>query len=175
MKKSTILLLFVAFSAAVAASDQAEHAHHDMKHWGVGGDLGFMWTEHLGVELAVSPEVIYEFNHTWGVGAGLHTHFLFQHGDLHHSTVALAPFARYMPCHFGVFTPFIDMGFSLGAANRDFLATVGVTPGVSFDLSPQCSLLIKCGFLGFKHVASVSQAGFMFSSENLSVGAHFRF
>ncbi len=175
MKKITLSLVLALLTLSAVATNDHNHTTHEMKHWAIGGNLGFLWTQHTGSELAISPDILYEIDHTWGVGTAVHMHFNLNHSHLHHYQVMVTPYARYTPWHFGVVAPFVDICLGLGAANDAFALSIGATPGVSFDFHPRCSMSIKCGFLGYKLIGNTSQAGLMFGTEDLSVGAHFKF
>lgn len=169
--------------ASVAASAQAY----------MGGSFGFDRNATDNVtKLTIAPEVGYNLNTTWAVGATLNYTHDFQQGastDL----VTLAPYARYNYYKYEKVRLFVDgcVSFGIGKSRADetlIVYNLGFKPGIAFDINEKFGLLAHIGFLGYQgsngeakeyceedHSDYPDKFGFDFSSLNLSIGFYVNF
>lgn len=152
----------------------------------VGGNVSLWHAEddHT-TSFVLAPEVGYEFNEQWAVGAQLlfnHSkHKLAEH-KVKTNGFAFAPYARFSFFENKVIRCFIDGGIGVstykvkdGDSESGF--EIGLKPGIAIKLTDHFSLITKYGFLGYRdeYLLGENGYGFAFSSEDLSIGFHYTF
>ena len=139
MKKYILTLFFViaAFSAAQA------------QVW-IGGSLNADLNKEAKT-ITIGPEVGYCFPETpFTVGCGVEYSGTFQQGEAYTHSLSLSPFFRYDICDIeDRFTPFIDLYSDIEVLDFSFFE-IGLSPGVSFDLTEHWSAEFSYGFLGYQ-------------------------
>ncbi|MCM1532918.1 MAG: porin family protein [Ruminococcus flavefaciens] len=169
--------------ASVAASAQVY----------MGGSVAFdRNTSDNETRFIIAPEVGYNLNAKWAVGATIDYTHDFEQGQ---STdlVSLAPYARYSFYKHQKVRLFVDGGISLGVGKSRFDETmvvckIGFKPGVAFDINEKFGLVAHMGFLGYQGSNGEAKEydingktkypdkfGFDFSSLNLSLGFCYNF
>lgn len=186
MKK--ILLLAVVMFASLNASAQ----------FYVGGSVGFGSVKPIGggdseFIFKILPEVGYNLNEQWAVGATLgyqkgvmalgsgaetiNTQASYSKTEL----FTIAPYARYTAIEWDMVKLFFDGGLTFGSyKDSGTYIAVGVRPGVAVSLTDEISFVAHLGFLGFENFSpkgggnSGSTFGVDFSN-NCSFGVYFNF
>ncbi len=158
------------------------------QNWYAGGNVGF-WrnsTENE-TEFNLLPEVGYNLNSTWAVGATVgYTH---NYNDgFSRNLGKIQPYARYT--YFGneKVSLFVDGGIDLGfgaskfgGESSDTAVTygIGIKPGLSYHISSKFSLVAHLGFIGYQggndasHAAD--QGGIKFNTNDLTFGFYYHF
>lgn len=176
MKKFVILLFVLAASLSVKAQVY------------VGGSLGLWHNDDADkTSFTLAPEVGYELNEAWSVGATL----AFTHSKTKVEKIktitngfAFAPYARYSFFNSKIIRLFVDGGIGVstykvkdgGDATSGF--ELGFKPGIAIKLNKHFNFIAKYGFLGYRDdymLGSQDGYGFSFSSEDLSIGFHYVF
>ena len=171
MKKG--LLLVVVLLATLAVKAQEIY---------VGGSFN-VWrnsTENT-TSFKIAPEIGYNFNETWGLGAELG----YAHNYIKGATVNSASFVPYVRWSFynnetvrlfldgtaGLEIQKIKDGETLKAG------LVGIRPGIAVKLNDHFAFVAKYGFLGYQRNISADgdSFGLDLTSENLSIGFHYNF
>lgn len=178
MKKIGMLLFFVIAALSVKAQVY------------VGGEISLWHNDDTHVtSFLLSPEVGYNLNEKWAVGANLT--FIHQGGiefnelsDVDMNGFALAPYARYSYYENKMVRLFIDGGLGFSTYKYDLINAesnngfeVGFRPGIALKLNKHFSMVAKCGFLGYRDdfMYGENGYGFAFSSEDLALGFHYEF
>lgn len=180
MKK--ILLLAVVLLATVAVKAQDIY---------VGGTLN-VWrnsTEN-STSFKIAPEIGYNLNETWAVGAELGFAHEYLKDDNQPSSLrvttnsfSIAPYIRWSYYQNDVVRLFLDGTASIGIVkvkdgDTSKAGQIGFRPGVAIKLNDHFSFIAKYGFLGYRRnmdkVAGDS-FGLALSSEDLSIGFHYAF
>lgn len=171
MKK--ILLLAVVLLATVAVKAQEIY---------VGGTLN-VWrnsTENT-TSFKIAPEIGYNINETWAVGAELGFAREYNNG-MSVNAFSIAPYIRWSYYQNDVVRLFLDGTAGIGVVkvkdgDTSKIGEVGFRPGVAIKLNDHFSFIAKYGFLGYQR--NVNTAGDSFglalSSEDLSIGFHYEF
>lgn len=154
----------------------------------LGGNVSFWHNDDAdATSFILSPEVGYNFNEKWAVGAVLgfaHEKIFLNDESVKGTAFSFAPYARYSFYENKVIRLFIDGGLGFSTSKvEDFDSVngfeVGFRPGISIKLSKHFNLLAKCGFLGYRDDYNGSSNnngyGFAFTSEDLSFGFHYEF
>ena len=141
MKKG--LLLIVVMVAAIAVKAQDIY---------VGGSFN-VWRNSTGntTSFKVAPEIGYNFNETWALGAELdYSHDY--NGSLSTNAFSVAPYIRKA-------------------------GQIGFRPGIAVKLNDHFSFIAKYGFLGYRRNVNTpgDSFGLKLTSEDLSIGFHYAF
>ena len=171
MKKG--LLLIVVMVAAIAVKAQDIY---------VGGSLN-VWRNSTGntTSFNVAPEIGYNFNETWALGAELN----YSHEFVKHVTansVTVAAYIRWSYYQNDAVRLFLDGTAAIGFVKiKDGDTTkagqIGLRPGIAVKLNDHFSFIAKYGFLGYRKNVNTSgdSFGLMLTSEDLSIGFHYNF
>lgn len=171
MKKGLLLVVVMLATIAVKAQDIY-----------VGGSLN-VWRNSTGntTSFKVAPEIGYNFNETWALGAELN----YSHNYVNQSTtnsVSIAPYIRWSYYQNDAVRLFLDGAAAIGFnkvkdGDTSKAGQVGLRPGIAVKLNDNFSFIAKYGFLGYRR--NVSTAGDSFglalTSEDLSIGFHYTF
>lgn len=171
MKKGLLLVVVMLATIAVKAQDIY-----------VGGSLN-VWRNSTGntTSFKVAPEIGYNFNETWALGAELN----YSHNYVNQSTtnsVSVAPYIRWSYYQNDAVRLFLDGTAAIGFnkvkdGDTSKAGQVGLRPGIAVKLNDNFSFIAKYGFLGYRR--NVSTAGDSFglalTSEDLSIGFHYTF
>ncbi|MCH5230358.1 MAG: outer membrane beta-barrel protein [Muribaculaceae bacterium] len=143
-------------------------------------------------DFAISPEIGYNINDTWGVGGTISYQYRYEDG-LKANVFDLSPYVRWTfarvvddKLHF-----FVDGGFGIGLGDTKYrtlksdtlcIWSIGFKPGVSFSFNNHWTILTHIGFLGYngandaaKEVGFTNNFGLDFSSLNLNFGVYYTF
>lgn len=168
--KKTILIMVVALLGAVTMSAQG--------NWYAGGSLGFWNNDDTdATTFSIAPEVGYNLNSNWAVGAELGFDYL-KVGDNNTNVFAIAPYARYTYFKESKFSLFVDGGFGVAKAkDLDASWNVGFKPGFAVNLTDKFALVSKFGFLGYQDAGELDlMHGFGFNfTNNVSFGFYVNF
>lgn len=171
MKKGLLLVVVMLATIAVKAQDIY-----------VGGSLN-VWRNSTGntTSFKVAPEIGYNFNETWALGAELN----YSHNYVNQSTknsFSVAPYIRWSYYQNDAVRLFLDGTAAIGFnkvkdGDTSKAGQVGLRPGIAVKLNDHFSFIAKYGFLGYRR--NVSTAGDSFglalTSEDLSIGFHYTF
>ena len=132
----------------------------------VGGSLN-VWRNSTGntTSFKVAPEIGYNFNETWALGAELnYSHEYVK--QVTANTVTVAPYIRWSYYQNDAVRLFLD-----GTAAIGF---VKIKDG---DTTKAGQIVAKYGFLGYRRNVNTSgdSFGLMLTSEDLSIGFHYNF
>lgn len=152
----------------------------------VGGNLSWWHIEDGdNTSFILAPELGYEFNDKWAVGAQLlYGHYKQGTGDhkIKANGFAFAPYARFSFFENKIIRCFVDGGVGVSSykvkhADSESGFELGLKPGIAIKLGEHFSLIAKYGFLGYRdeYLLGDSGYGFAFSSEDLSIGFHYTF
>lgn len=171
MKK--VLLLMVVMLATVVVNAQEIY---------VGGALN-IWRNSTGnaTSFKIAPEVGYNFNDIWGIGAELNYSNNYVEG-VTVSSFTIAPYLRWSYYQNDVVRLFLDgtaaIGFNkIEGEDTTKAGEIGLRPGIAVKLSDHFSFVAKYGFLGYRrNVETVGDSfGLRLTSEDLSIGFHYEF
>lgn len=172
MKK--FLLLVVVLMATLAVNAQDIY---------VGGSLN-MWRNSSAntTSFKIAPEIGYNFNETWAIGAELGYAHNYTQGAKNNS-YSIAPYVRWSYYENDAVRLFLDatagIGVSKPKGGDSFTqGQIGLRPGIAFKLNDNFSFIAKCGFLGYQRnmdAAGRDAFGLKLNSENLSIGFHYNF
>lgn len=174
MKKLFALLLAAAMLSAAdtASAQEKKTVIPEDKGWWIGGQIGY-WYNDGESTYAITPEIDYDFNNRWAIGAsvglvGLDDMMAFE----------LAPYARWKFYRTGRLTLFLDGGF--GAVFGDITGfKIGFQPGLAVKINKHFSFLTHVGFLGycneFYNNGAGDGFGLRFSSSDLKFGFYYTF
>jgi opacity protein-like surface antigen len=100
---------------------------------------------------SIAPDVGYSFPNTpFSVACTIEYEGSFLNGKGYSHTLTLSPYFRYSICDIeGRFSPFIDLTTNIDALKASFF-NIGLTPGVSFNLTKHWSAEFSYGFLGYR-------------------------
>jgi len=189
MKK--ILMIAVMAVAAVSANAQ----------WYIGGSFGLNFTKATKdadsqTTLNIAPEVGYNINDKWAVGAQVGfgmannlTNLTLTEGNLTGTSFTIAPYVRYTFAKTGIASFFADGYVGFSSTNfRDNVKydksgsvfSIGVRPGVSLKASDKVSLVAILGNLGYtKYSDDVFRGGSNFGinadNTDISLGVYYNF
>lgn len=171
MKKG--LLLVVVMVAAIAAKAQDIY---------VGGSLN-VWRNSTDntTSFKVAPEIGYNFNETWALGAELNYSHDYT-GGLSTNAFSVAPYIRWSYYQNDAVRLFLDGTAALGFekvkdGDTSKAGQVGLRPGIAVKLNDHFSFIAKYGFLGYRRNlgAQGDSFGLQLTSEDLSIGFHYAF
>ncbi|MDE7111054.1 MAG: porin family protein [Muribaculaceae bacterium] len=157
----------LAFAAAAAVSLSA-FAQDNLKNLYVGGSLG-VWRNQSDkvTSVTIAPEVGYNLNDTWSVGAQIGYRYL-GNSSAKNSSFIFDPYARWTYLRAGMVQLFVDGGvdFSLGHTSwegddSDVSASfgIGLKPGVALNLNKNFSIIAHFGFLGYQGANKAAEVG----------------
>ena len=171
--------LFMTLAAAVIAVSASAQVY-------VGGNAGIASTKIAGQDskttYKVLPEIGYKINGDWAVGTvvgwGKGNPVTIEDADAAVGTFEVAPYVRYTALHSKVVDLFVDGGFSYkhynGTGNE---WTMGLKPGVAFNVNKSVSVVAHVGFVGYKtykpsydHAKSSNAWGVDLDGNNLTLG-----
>ena len=139
MKK---LLLLLAFFVTASFSAQAQV-------W-IGGSVnGFLNKETK--TFTIAPDVGYCFSDTpFSIGCGIAYSGTIQKDEPYTHSLSVSPFFRYDICDIGErFTMFVDLFSDIEVFDFSFF-DIGLSPGISFDLTEHWSAEFSYGFVGYQ-------------------------
>ncbi len=142
-------------------------------------------------EFTIAPEVGYNLNSNWAIGAGVGFNHTYLSGNSANAFV-ISPYARYtyFRSSNNLVNLFVDGGFGLGFGQTkdkymkiSFTAySIGFKPGIAFNLTEKFSIVAHAGFLGYssgneeaKAAGILEEFGLDFSTMNLNLGFYFNF
>ncbi len=165
MKKGLLLVVVMLATIAVKAQDIY-----------VGGSLN-VWRNSTGntTSFKVAPEIGYNFNETWALGAELnYSHEYVK--QVTANTVTVAPYIRWSYYQNDAVRLFLDGTAAIGFVKiKDGDTTkagqIGLRPGIAVKLNDHFSFIAKYGFLGYRKNVNTSgdSFGLMLTSEDLSM------
>lgn len=171
MKKLLLLAVVLLATMGVKAQDMY-----------LGGSLN-VWrnsTENA-TSFKIAPEIGYNFNEKWAVGAELNYAHDYQNNATT-NTFSIAPYIRWSYYQNDVVRLFLDGTGSLGVVkvkdgDTSKAGQIGLRPGVAIKLNDHFSFIAKYGFLGYRRNVNTSgdSFGLELSSEDLSIGFHYAF
>lgn len=171
MKKS--LLLVVVLLATLAVKAQEVY---------VGGSFNVWRNSTMNTtSFKIAPEIGYNFNETWALGAELgYAHNYVKGASA--NTYSFVPYIRWTFCENDIVRLFLDGTAGIEATKIKDGDTVkaglvGIRPGIAVKLNDHFSFVAKYGFLGYQRNVSGNgdSFGVDLSSENLSLGFHYNF
>lgn len=171
MKKSLLLVVVMLVTIAVKAQDIY-----------VGGSLN-VWRNSTDntTSFKVAPEIGYNFNETWALGAELNYSHEYDEG-LTANAVSVAPYIRWSYYQNNAVRLFLDgtatIGFTkIKDGDTNKAGQIGIRPGIAVKLNKHFSFVAKYGFLGYRRNINTSgdSFGLELSSEDLSFGFHYEF
>lgn len=157
----------------------------------VGGELGVWRNDGTETTTAkILPEIGYNLNNQWAVGATLGWEHAHTHG-INNNMFEFLPYARYTFFRSGIVGIFCDgtVGFGAGKTSWDgghsdtaWIWRIGFRPGVSLKCSDRFSVVAHIGMLGFfgandaaKAAGHADEWGLNFSGNNLSLSFYYNF
>ena len=172
MKKVLLLFLLACVMAPVGAQVY------------IGGSVSAWLDDNNGKEtstVSFLPELGFLLGERWAVGAVLGYSQRRYDGTTTSETFEFSPYARFTYYRTDLVGLFIDGTVSTyssksGSADRVATYSVGLKPGVSFDLSDRISLVAKFGFFGFRQYSDDNTGiGFNLNGNDLSLGLYYTF
>lgn len=172
MKKGLLLVVVLLATLSVKAQDMY-----------VGGSFNLWRNSSVNTtSFKIAPEVGYNFNETWAVGAELN----YAHDYVKSLTVnsfSIAPYIRWSFYENETVRLFLDGTASIGFnkvkdGDTSKMGQIGLRPGIAVKLNDNFSFIAKCGFLGYRrNMAEIGRDdfGLNMSSEDLSLGFHYAF
>lgn len=153
--------------------------------WYVGGSLGLkVYSDsNEGEEqcwFSLNPEVGYNLSDKWAVGTRLKFSSTGYKGGGSSTTFVFFPYARWSFFRIGDLSLFSDVGFeyeSSGPSNSKMNSfSVGLDPGLAYDLNDSFALVSHLGFIGFTGGDNKSINGFEINVFNdISFGFYYKF
>lgn len=171
MKKG--LLMLVALLATIAV--QAQDIY-------VGGSFN-LWRNSTGntTSFKIAPEIGYNFNETWAVGAELNYSHEYE-SKVTANAVSVAPYIRWSYYQNDAVRLFLDGTAAIGFVkikdgDTSKAAQIGLRPGIAVKLNDHFSFIAKYGFLGYRRNVNTwgDSFGLQLTSEDLSIGFHYNF
>jgi len=174
MKRFFALALAAMMLSAAGSASAQEKKTVDAadKGWWIGGQISYWYNDGVNT-YAITPEVGYDFNNRWAIGASVGLVGL---DDIR--VFEFAPYARWKFYRTGCLTLFLDGG--IGAVFGDMEGfKVGFQPGLSVKINKHFSFLTHIGFLGycneFYNGGEGDGFGLRFSSSDLKIGFYYTF
>lgn len=189
--KKLLLLAAAALIGFGSASAKDITVELDSSKIFVGGAVGVWYNQtEKYTQATILPEIGYNINKTWTVGAQLGYEYKGT-SDIHNNSLVFNPYARWTYLTAGMVQLFVDGGvdFSLGAtggkAAGDSKASatfgIGFRPGVALNVNKHVSVVAHIGYLGYKGandaaVLAGAKKGFGFGLQNtLNFGFYYNF
>ena len=171
MKKGLLLVVVMLATIAVKAQDIY-----------VGGSFN-VWRNSTGntTSFKVAPEIGYNFNETWALGAELdYSHDY--NGSLSTNAFSVAPYIRWSYYQNDAVRLFLDGAAAIGFVkvkdgDTSKAGQIGFRPGIAVKLNDHFSFIAKYGFLGYRRNVNTPGVSFglKLTSEDLSIGFHSAF
>lgn len=119
----------------------------------------------------IKPEIGYDLNSKWAIGTEIgFTHFM------SNNYFNFAPYAHYSFLERKIVRLFVDGGVGISVNPDNTGAEIGFKPGLAIAIGEHLSFVTKYGFLGYRNdYLGSSVSGISLSSENLSLGFHYKF
>lgn len=162
MKK--FIATFVIALATISASAQTY----------LGGSIGFTSTDLKGedkslTQFTIAPEIGYNLDEQWALGIGVGYSYAKQESSV--NTIAVSPYVRYTVAKAGICSFFIDGEFTFASMKPEHGDSstgwsLGVKPGVRFDITKKIYATASLGFLGYQDTSDFNGEktfGFAFS------------
>lgn len=171
MKKGLLLVVVMVAAIAVKAQDMY-----------VGGSLN-VWRNSTDntTSFKVAPEIGYNFNETWALGAELNYSHDYT-GGLSTNAFSVAPYIRWSYYQNDAVRLFLDGTAAIGFnkvkdGDTSKAGQVGLRPGIAVKLNDHFSFIAKYGFLGYRRNQGTmgDSFGLKLTSEDLSIGFHYAF
>lgn len=153
--------------------------------WYVGGSLGFkVWSDaDNGTSqswFSLNPEAGYNLSDNWAIGMKLGFSSTGYKGGGSSTAFEFNPYARWSFFRIGDLSLFSDIGFeyeSSGPSNSKMNSfSVGLDPGLAYDLNDSFALVSHLGFIGFTGGDNKSINGFEINVFNdISFGFYYKF
>lgn len=171
MKKG--LLVLVVLLATLAVKAQGVYVGGSFSIWRAS-------TEN-STSFMIAPEIGYNFNEKWALGAELgYSHDYLKGAYI--NSLAVAPYIRWSYYQNDIVRLFLDGTAAIGFnkvkdSDTTKFGQIGLRPGIAVKLNDHFSFIAKYGFLGYqKNVRSNGDAfGLQLTSEDLSIGFHYEF
>ena len=146
MKK--VIATFVIALATISASAQTY----------LGGGIGFSSTDMKGedkslTQFTITPEIGYNLDEKWALGLGVS--YCYAKQESSSNTIIVAPYVRYTVAKAGICSFFIDGEFAFASMKPEDVDSstgwsLGVKPGVRFDITKKLFATASLGFLGYQ-------------------------
>lgn len=142
-----------------------------------------VWRNSTGntTSFKIAPEIGYNFNETWTLGAELDYSHNYD-GGVTKNSVFVAPYIRWSYCETGAVRLFLDGTAAVGFVkvkdgDTSKAGQVGLRPGIAVKLNDHFSFIAKYGFLGYRRNINTlgDSFGLQLTSEDLSIGFHYAF
>lgn len=167
MKK--FIATFVIVLAAIGASAQTY----------LGGGFSFSSTDVSGedksiTQITLAPEIGYNLDNKWAIGLGVGYTYAKQESS--YNIISVAPYVRYTVAKTGIVSFFIDGEFQFASAKPEEGDSstgwsLGLKPGVRFDITKKIFATASVGFLGYQDTADFNGEktfGFGFSGNGMN-------
>ena len=138
--KKLLLLLAIVITASFSAKAQV---------WIGGSVSGFFNKE--AQTFSVAPDVGYAFPNTpFSVACAIEYQGSYLNGEGYSHELTVSPYFRYNICDIGErFTMFVDLVSDIEVLDFSFF-DIGLSPGISFDLTEHWSAEFSYGFVGYQ-------------------------
>lgn len=134
---------------------------------------------------AIAPEVGYNLNKQWTVGAAFgfaRRSWDSDNASLYRKTAFFAPYVRYSFYENKALRLFVDGTIGLSSTkvkhhDSEGGFEFGFRPGIAINLNKNFSLVTKCGFLGYRDDYAFGRDGYGFSlsGDDLMFGVYYTF
>ncbi|MDY4854182.1 MAG: outer membrane beta-barrel protein [Prevotella sp.] len=138
----------------------------------LGGGISFSSTDMEGkdkslTQFTITPEIGYNLDEKWALGLGVGYSYAKQESN----TIMVAPYVRYTVAKAGICSFFIDGEFAFASkkpedGDSSTGWSLGVKPGVRFDITKKLFATASLGFLGYQDTSDFDGKktfGFAFS------------
>ena len=171
MKKGLLLIVVMVAAIAVKAQDIYVGGSYNVSRNSTGNTTSFK----------VAPEIGYNFNETWALGAELdYSHDY--NGSLSTNAFSVAPYIRWSYYQNDAVRLFLDGAAAIGFVkvkdgDTSKAGQIGFRPGIAVKLNDHFSFIAKYGFLGYRRNVNTpgDSFGLKLTSEDLSIGFHYAF
>ena len=174
MKKMLLILAVMMVSLAAQAQEMY-----------LGGGIS-LWrnTDIDKTAFSISPDFGYVMNEKWAFGGELAFAYQGMEDDLHETSFAIAPYARYSYFQNKIVRLFLDLGFGISYnkikhADSTTGFQIGIKPGLAVKLDHHFSLVTKIGFAGYRDDFHGHKSGNGFGvdleGEHISFGIEYEF
>ena len=138
--------------------------------------------DHTTLTLGLAPEFGYFISDRFAVGLGVGFNYISEKEEGHDSegtTVwGVNPYARYYPVKVDRFGLYLQLGLNYlsmkweGSDAKD-MYSVGLTPGISYNVSERVAIHAVFGFLGYAHFGKNDFFGFNIDGSSIMFGLTF--
>ena len=148
--------------------------------WYAGGGIGFSRTESNGIaatEFIFTPEVGYNINNNWAVGAILEVDWVKDTQTI----FAFTPYVRYTFYKAGNFSFFTDGEVEVGSIksegmDTDMLLGIGIKPGIGYHFTKRFSAEAHIGWIGHRSYGDYGEAtAISFDSRDITFSVYYNF